>query len=112
MNIVPPNCLSKALDRWHTAGGYIAFRKSSVRSTPHAMHIGPDGLRHYVPKAPLPYSWSALLGFDGDLLEEETSPAPPVPLRGVLIGVWILAIGGTVWVVDRLVRRAWRKLCR
>ena len=102
------NCLSYALDRWHEDGGYLVLRKSAARTTPHVMHIGDEGLQHYSPGAPLGHPVRALIGFDGVTWEREMTDAPPVPLRGVVIGALILAVGAIGWALGRLIRRAGR----
>ena len=34
-------------------------------------------------------------------------PNDPVPLLGIVVGAWLLALGATGWAVGRLWRRAW-----
>ena len=102
------NCLSHALNAWHEDGGYIVLRKSAARATPHVMHIGDEGLQHYSPGAPLGHPFHALIGFDGVTWDREMADAPPVPIRGIVIGSLILAVGVVGWAMGRLIRRAWR----
>jgi hypothetical protein len=109
------NCLGDALDRWHTRHGYIVFRCSEHAWSeaqprwvlPHAMHIDTAGrLTSYVPHGDLPHPLHALFpGFEGKVLDHDPAPAAPMPLRGILIGSWLLALGATCWAVSVLWRR-------
>ena len=105
--MIPRNCLSHALDRWHTEGGYLVLRKSAARSTPHVLWVGDEGLQHFAPGAPLGHPVHALIGYDGVTWDREMADAPPVPIRGIVVGALILAAGVIGWVVGRLWRRAW-----
>ena len=105
--MVPRNCLSFALTRWHEDGGYIVLRKSAARATPHVLHIGDEGLQHYSPGAPLGHPVHALIGYDGVTWDRDMADAPPVPIRGIVVGAWLLALGATGWALCRLWRRAW-----
>ena len=80
------NCLAHALDLWHEDGGYIVLRKSAARTTPHVLHIGDEGRQRYSPGAPLGH--------------------PAVPIRGIVVGAWLLALGATGWGLKRMI---WRK---
>lgn len=100
--MVPRNCLSHALDRWHAEGGYLVLRKSSARAWPHVMTVTGQGLQHYSPGAPLGQPVHALIGFDGVVWDRDMADAPPVPLRGIAIGALLLFVGATAWVVARL----------
>ena len=100
------NCLSYALDRWLADGGYLVLRKSAARAWPHVLHIGDEGLQHYSPGAPLGHPVQALIGFDGVTWDREMADAPPVPIRGIVVGALILAVGVIGWALKRLI---WRK---
>lgn len=100
------NCLSFALTRWHEHGGYLVLRKSAARATPHVLWVGDEGLQHYSPGAPLGHPVHALIGYDGVTWDREMTDAPPVPLRGIVIGAWLLALGATGWALKRMI---WRK---
>ena len=100
------NCLSRALDLWHEDGGYLVLRKSAARATPHVMHVGDEGLQHYSPGAPLGHPFHALIGFDGVTWDREMADAPPVPIRGIVVGALILAVGVIGWALKRMI---WRK---
>ena len=100
--MIPRNCLSYALDRWHTDGGYLVLRKSAARAWPHVLHVGGEGLQHFSPGAPLGHPVRALIGYDGVVLDRELADAPPVPLRGVVVGTLILALGVIGWAIARL----------
>ncbi len=99
------NCLTAALDRWHQQGGYIVLRKSAACAWPHVLHVGDEGLQHFAPGAPLGHPVRALIGFDGVTWDREMADAPPVPLRGVVVGALLLACGVMVWAA----MRRWRK---
>jgi len=102
------NCLTHALTKWHTDGGYLVLRKSGARAWPHVLHVGGEGLQHYSPGAPLGHPVEALIGYDGVVWDREMCDAPPVPIRGIVLGALILAVGVLGWAVGRLIRRAWR----
>ena len=106
--MIPRNCLSHALDRWYTEGGYLVLRKSAARTTPHVMHIGDEGLQHYSPGAPPGHPVRALIGYDGVVWDREMADAPPVPMRGIVLGSLILAVGVIGWALGRLWRKAWK----
>ena len=99
------NCLTAALDRWHQQGGYIVLRKSAARAWPHVLHVGDEGLQHFAPGAPLGHPVRALVGYDGVVWDRDMADAPPVPLRGVVVGTLILALGVIFWAIARLWRR-------
>lgn len=98
------NCLSYALDRWHTDGGYLVLRKSSARAWPHAMIVTDQGLQHFAPGAPLGHPVHALVGYDGVVWDRELADAPPVPLRGIVIGAVLLLVGACGWALGRRIR--------
>ena len=100
------NCLAHALNAWHTDGGYIVLRKSAARAWPHALHIGPEGIQHFAPGATLGHPVQALVGFDGVVWDRDMADAPPVPIRGVVVGSLILAVGVIGWALKRMI---WRK---
>ena len=100
------NCLSYALSKWHEDGGYLVLRKSAARAWPHALHIGDEGLQHYSPGAPLGHPVRALIGYDGVTWDREMADAPPVPIRGIVLGTLILAVGVIGWGFKRM---SWRK---
>lgn len=99
------NCLVAALDRWHQQGGYIVLRKSAARAWPHVLHIGDEGLQHFAPGAPLGHPARALVGYDGVVWDREMADAPPVPLRGIVVGALLLAFGVLLWATTM----RWRK---
>ena len=103
--MIPRNCLSTVLGRWHEDGGYLVLRKSSARAWPHVLHVGGEGLQHYAPGAPLGHPVHALVGYDGVLWDRDLADAPPVPLRGIVVGTLILALGVIFWAIARLWRR-------
>ena len=105
--MIPRNCLSHALDRWHAEGGYLVLRKSSARAWPHVLTVTGQGLQHYSPGAPLGHPFHALIGYDGVTWDREMADAPPVPIRGIVIGSLILAVGVLGWALGRMWRRAW-----
>ena len=108
--MVPRNCLSETLDRLVTDGGYGAFRGSSHSSwgMPHVLHEAQDGtITHYVPPRDLDKPLQSLWGFDGEVRIGDNEVRGPMPLRGIVIGAWLLALGATGWALGRLWRRAW-----
>jgi hypothetical protein len=100
--VIPKNCLSQSLVPWHEQGGYLVLRKSSHWALPHVMHLGAAGrLSSYVPHAPLDHPVHALFGFEGETTEHDTAKARPMPLMGIVVGTWLMAIGATAWAIDR-----------
>lgn len=100
------NCLTEALGRWHTDGGYLVVRRSAHWGMPHVLTVTKEGLLHYEPGATLATPVQALVGFDGVTWDRELADAPPVPLRGIVIGSWVMAVTATLWAVGRVVSRA------
>ena len=96
------NCLSFALTRWHEDGGYLVLRKSAARAWPHVLHVGSDGLQHFAPGAPLGHPVHALVGYDGVVWDRELADAPPVPLRGIVVGALLLCVGALAFSIARL----------
>ena len=102
------NCLSYALDKWHEEGGYIVLRKSSHWGMPHVLHEAQDGtITHYVPPRALEKPVQALWGFAGEVRVGDGAVRGPMPLLGIVVGAWLLAIGAMGWAIGRLWRRAW-----
>ncbi len=106
--MIPRNCISYALTRWHEDGGALRIVRSRHWGMPHVMHEAKDGtVTHYVPHRTLGKPIQSLWGFDGKVRKAGKVPCGPMPLRGIVIGAWLLAIGATGWAVGRLWRRAW-----
>lgn len=104
--MIPKNCLSQSLVPWHEQGGYLVMRKSSHWGLPHVMHLGSGGtLSSYAPPAPLDHPMRALLGFEGATSTTDAEQANPMPLRGIVIGSWLMAIGATAWAIERWWKR-------
>ena len=101
-----PNCLTYALDRWHRTGGYLVIRKSEHWIMPHVLHGGEEGISHFVPPHDLEKPSQALFGFEGEAHTDDSVPASPVPLRGIVAGGWVLAITVTLWAVWTLLKSA------
>lgn len=99
------NCLTYALERWNRRGGYLVIRKSDHWAMPHVLHSDADGLHHFVPPRELDSPAVALFGFDGEAHSEDIVPASPMPLRGIVIGGWGLAITVTMWAAWAVCRR-------
>jgi hypothetical protein len=99
------NCITKALERWHEDGGYLVVRRSGYWGVPHVLTVTKEGLLHYEPGAPLANPVQALVGYDGVTWDRDLADAPPVPLRGIVFGSWILTVTATLWAVGRLWRR-------
>ena len=95
------NCLSHAFDRLHEVGGYLVFRCSAHWGLPHAMHFGEQGLSSFVPHRKLQHPVVSLLGFEGCPKDYDLANPLPVPLHGIVIGAWVMAIGATAWVLRR-----------
>lgn len=106
------NCLTYALDRWHRHGGHLVLRKSDHWSLPHVMQRDADGLHSYVPPKDLAHPIVALFGFEGEARPYDDSPALPVPLRGIVVGGWVLAFTVTWWAAKTFIRRAIRRVRR
>ena len=103
------NCLAHALNAWHTDGGALRIVCSTHWGMPHAQHEAQDGtVTHYVPHRDLDKPLQSLWGFDGEVRTGDDAIRGPMPLLGIVIGAWLLALGATGWAVGRLIRRAWR----
>lgn len=108
------NCLSHALLRWHTEGGYLSLR-ATAHSTrfwraPHVLHIGFDGIQHFAPGATLGHPVQALMGFDGVTWDRDLADAPPVPLRGIALAAVIGCVGALLWVAGQMIKRTTGRL--
>lgn len=99
------NCLTYALDKWRTEGGYLVLRKSTHWDVPHVMHLSRDGrLSHYVPPDALARPWHALLGFDGIVRHDDTDEAGQIGVRGILVGAAIMLVQGVAWAMTKFCR--------
>jgi len=94
-------CLWYALDKWHTEGGYLVFRKSKHWFIPHVMHLSADKgeLSHFIPPQDLKAPWHSIKGFQGIIVLDDNEQAKPMSLSGMFIGTLILLILGGVWSV-------------
>lgn len=112
--MIRPNCLTAALERWHTEGGYVALRTTAhptrLWRAPHVLHIGPEGLQHFAPGATLGHPVHALVGFDGVTWDRDMADAPPMPLRGIALAAVIVCAGALLWVAGRIIKRITRRL--
>lgn len=104
------NCLTVTLDRWVEQGGYLVVRKSAARAWPHVLHIGDEGLMHFAPGAPLGHPVRALMGYDGAVWDRELADAPPVPVRGVIVGSLLLVGGVFLWAIQRKWLACWARM--
>lgn len=95
-------CLTYALRKWVTEGGYIMLRKSEHWLVPHVLHLSADRsvLTHFVPLEKLKQPWHAVFGFEGEVRYADTAPAPKMSRRGVLLGILALVILGVMWAVE------------
>lgn len=94
------------LDRCTTEPGYFVARASSHTDCAlHILHASPSGLWHYAPGATLGHPVQALCGFDGVEWDRDMADAPPMTMRAVIIGSWLLALGVTAWAISRALRR-------
>jgi hypothetical protein len=109
---LPRNCLTEGLDRWYSEGGYLVFRKSSNGVWPHVLHVGHEGLQHYSPGAPLGSPVQALIGFDGVTWDRDLADAPPIPIKGILGGAFLLCGGVIVWVIGKALLNVESKILR
>lgn len=97
------NCLSHALTRWHTDGGALRIVRSHHWGMPHAQHEAQDGtVTHYVPPRDLAKPLQSLWGFAGEVRTGDDAVRGPMPLPGIVVGAWLLALGATGWAVARL----------
>ena len=98
------NCLLYALDKWRHEGGYLLMRKSRHWAVPHVMHLSADRmtLTHFSPPRDLKHPAQALVGFTGVILRDDTEPARPIGVRGVLLGAAILFGLSLWWAVTRI----------
>lgn len=93
-------CLWYALDKWKAEGGYLMFRRSTHWHIPHVLHLSKeDVLTHYVPPKDLKYPWMAAFGFNGNVIENDPSPAEPMHPLAMFTGSMLLFILGGLWAV-------------
>lgn len=104
--MVPRNCLSLALDRWHESGGWLGCRRSKYWTVGHVVYVSPEGrIESYVPPGELAHPLQALVGFEAELREfDPPELARPIPISGIVWSAWLFALGATGWGVSR----AWR----
>ncbi|MEN6537334.1 MAG: hypothetical protein ABFD89_27020 [Bryobacteraceae bacterium] len=43
----------------------------------------------------------------GEVRTGDDAMRGPMPLRGIVVGAWLLALGATGWAIGRMWRRAW-----
>lgn len=102
------NCLTYALSRWHEHGGALRIVRSRHWGMPHVLHEAQDGtITHYVPFRTLDKPIQSLLGFDGKVRTGDNVGRGPMPLLGIVVGAWLLALLATGWAMGRL----WRRVC-
>lgn len=102
------NCLAYALNAWHEDGGALRIVRSRHWGMPHVLHEAQDGtVTHYVPHRDLDKPLQSLLGFAGEVRTGDDAIRGPMPLLGIVVGAWLLALGATGWAVGRLWRRVW-----
>lgn len=104
--MIPRNCLTYALDRWHLDGGYFECRRSSHWGIAHALHRGVGGeITSYVPPHKLRKPTQSLVGFEGDVaLSDDAAKALPMTVLGIVVSAWIFALGATAWALWRSIR--------
>lgn len=101
-----PNCLTYTLALWHTQGGYVLLRKSAHWAVPHVMHLGINGqITNYRPVQQLDQPISSLMGFDGQVSHDDTTPAVPMGLGGMVAGAWLGALMTTWWAIKKSIRK-------
>ena len=104
-------CLFYGLDKWHTEGGYLQFRKSSHWCVPHVLHEDVNGqLTHFVPRADLRHAKKSLFGFSGEVQYTDTTPAKRMSMGCMLIGTLLLLFGGGVWAVKTIIQKLLRPI--
>ena len=97
------NCLTYTLDKWHADGGALRIVRSHHWGMPHVEHEAQDGtVTHYVPPRNLNKPVQSLWGFAGEVCVGDDEVRGPMPLRGIVVGAWLLALGATVWAIARL----------
>lgn len=65
-----------------------------------------DTITHYVPHRDLDKPLQSLWGFDGEVRMGDDAIRGPMPLLGIVVGAWLLALGATGWAIKRMI---WRK---
>ena len=99
----PRNCLHYALNEWHTDGGALRIVRSRHWGIPHVEHEAHDGtITHYVPPRDLAKPVQSLCGFDGAVRVGDDEARGPMPMRGIIVGSWLLAAGVLLWAVSKL----------
>jgi len=95
------NCLSWVLDRLRRHGGYFVARLSEHWNGMHTMHMTPDmKLEQYAPPEKLDKPVDALLGYEGIVIfGDRPELGKPIRRRSMVLNVWLLALGVTVWAV-------------
>lgn len=102
------NCLTYALSRWHEHGGALRIVRSRHWGMPHVLHEAQDGtITHYVPPRAIDKPMQSLWGFAGEVRTGDVDVRGPMPLLGIVIGAWLLALLATGWAMGRL----WRRVC-
>lgn len=100
------NCLAYALDKWHADGGALRIVRSHYWGMPHVEHEAQDGtVTHYVPPRDLDKPVQSLVGFAGVVRTGDDEARGRMPVRGIVIGALILAVGACGWAIARLWRR-------
>ena len=98
------NCLAHALNAWHEHGGTLRIVRSAHWGMPHVLHESQDGtITHYVPPRDLDKPLQSLWGFDGEVRTGDDAIRGPMPLLGIVVGAWLLALGATGWAINRLI---------
>lgn len=113
--LIPRNCLSVTLDRWHEEGGYFVARTSEHTDLfTHAMLVERDGtISNYRPPEKLCHPLQALTGFEGGAVGKDPARlARPIKLGTAWIASLILFVGVTGWALDKLLFRLLDKIRR
>ena len=105
--MIPRNCLSYALNRWHRDGGYFECRRSSHWFAAHALHRSAAGeVTSYTPPGRLAKPTESLIGFSGVVVAgDDATHARPMSVLGVVVSAWVLALGATAWAIGMAFRR-------
>lgn len=111
------NCLGHALDQWTSTGGYALVLRTSAHPwlerhpewvLPHVMHLDSLGkLSSYGPESDLKHPVRALFGYEGVVKDFDPSLAPPMPVRGIVIGSTLLTLAVYGWAIKRWWRGVW-----
>lgn len=102
-------CLTYALNQWHTTGGRINFRRSGHWPIAHVQHTDDQSqLTHFVPPGDLKTPAHAIVGFYGEVLHHDQTPCRPMPVWGIVVSAVLLLFGVGIWALITVLKKLFR----